>query len=367
MLINQPLAMRFGQTLTREISDPQWNEFNLASAWVRFSGVRHLQEHLIGFLRRGNIFRAIIGLDLQGTTKEGLELLLSMEEHGNSEVHVYHNESSGVFHPKVYLFSNSTHAKLIVGSNNLTESGLYRNVEASLELSALANDQVIMDAVDAFASWRDTSTGLAHRLTGEFLTRLYDNGYIVDEATLVRTQPGRSERDSSGAERTRLFNSVHISVPRRASEQRRRPSDPGAAGFPLMGTEGTVLLMRLRKAHAVNRRTQTQIPKRVIESGFFGGESEVVSSHSSRRHEIHEASARGIINTLKLEIPEMRDFVDPVIRFERTSDGIAYSVFDVGSPQGNQIMRSLEEGRIDNSTHLTMPRNPISATWWRFI
>jgi hypothetical protein len=69
---------------------------------------------------------------------------------------------------------------------------------------------------------------------------------------------------------------------------------------------------------------------------------------------------------MKLEIPEMRDFSQPVARFERTPDGIVYEVYDVGSPQGNQIMATLEEGRRDGTTQLTI-RNAESATWWRFI
>lgn len=62
----------------------------------------------------------------------------------------------------------------------------------------------------------------------------------------------------------------------------------------------------------------------------------------------------------------MRNFTQPLARFERTPDGIVYEVYDVGSPQGNQILDTLEEGRRDNSTQLTIS-NAESATWWRFI
>ena len=69
---------------------------------------------------------------------------------------------------------------------------------------------------------------------------------------------------------------------------------------------------------------------------------------------------------MKLEIPEMRDFAQPLARFERTPNGIVYETYDVGSPQGNQILATLEEGRRDNTTQLTIS-NAESATWWRFI
>lgn len=69
---------------------------------------------------------------------------------------------------------------------------------------------------------------------------------------------------------------------------------------------------------------------------------------------------------MKLEIPEMRDFVQPVARFEMTPDGIVYEAYDVGSPQGNQIMTALEDGRRDNTTQLSIS-DAERATWWRPI
>jgi hypothetical protein len=123
--------------------------------------------------------------------------------------------------------------------------------------------------------------------------------------------------------------------------------------------------MRLRKASVTDRPTQTQIPFRVVDT-FFKDANEVRSAHSGDAHGINEATARGGRNTIKLEIPEMRDFAQPVARFEKTPEGIVYEAYDVGSPQGNQIMASLEEGRRDRSTQLSIS-NADSATWWRFI
>jgi hypothetical protein len=123
--------------------------------------------------------------------------------------------------------------------------------------------------------------------------------------------------------------------------------------------------MRLRKASLTERPTQTQIPFRVVDT-FFRGATEVRSTHSGEAHGIIEASARGSRNTIKLEIPEMRTFEQPVARFERTPEGIGYETYDIGSPQGNQIMTSLEEGRRNGSTQLTIS-NADRATWWRFI
>jgi hypothetical protein len=123
--------------------------------------------------------------------------------------------------------------------------------------------------------------------------------------------------------------------------------------------------MRLRKAHVRDRPTQTQIPIRVANT-FFRGVNEVQSAQSGQVRGIIQATARGGLNTIKLEIPEMRQFAEPVARFERTPNGIMYEIYDVGSSQGNQIMAALEEGRRDNTTQLSIS-DADRATWWRPI
>jgi hypothetical protein len=124
--------------------------------------------------------------------------------------------------------------------------------------------------------------------------------------------------------------------------------------------------MRLRKAHVTDRPTQTQIPIRVVRGGFFQNTATVRSTSNGQVHAIIRAVARGGLNTIKLEIPEMRDFVQPVARFERGPDGITYEIYDVGSPQGNQILAALEEGRRDGITQLSIS-DAERATWWRYI
>jgi hypothetical protein len=144
------------------------------------------------------------------------------------------------------------------------------------------------------------------------------------------------------------------------------PATPVVAG-PAGGVApaGTVLLMRLRKASVTDRPTQTQIPFRVVDT-FFQGATAVRSAHDGVSHGIIAATARGNRNTIKLEIPEMRTFAEPVARFERTPNGIVYETYDVGSPHGNQILQSLQAGQQDGTTQQTI-RDPQRATWWRFI
>lgn len=379
MFYNQPLAIRFGTELLRHVDeirdvDPFWDTLDIAVAWVRASGMAYLSDRLANFLQHGGQLSVIVGIDIKNTTREGLEALLDLEQYGRCETFVYHNEAGGVFHPKLYLFRNEEEARLIVGSNNITQSGLYVNVEAGLEVDTDVNASVVGQALDALSSWKDTTSRLAVRLDRDFLARLSSEGYVPDEAT-VRDELHKERTRRPDRNRAALFASKRFVPPAPASGIVRgaapargravRPAHPERVATEARAPAGTVLLMRLRKASITDRPTQTQIPFRVVDK-FFGNVPEVRSAFSGEAHGIIQASARGNRNTIKLEIPEMRDFVRPVARFERTPEGIVYEAYDVGSPQGNQIIASLEEGRSDGSTQLTIS-DAERATWWRFI
>ena len=89
--------------------------------------------------------RFVVGVDIENTTVEGLQDLLSLSTAGDCETTVYHNESSVIFHPKIYLFRNDQRARLIIGSNNITEAGLFTNTEVSLQIDAELPDNVIVE------------------------------------------------------------------------------------------------------------------------------------------------------------------------------------------------------------------------------
>ena len=379
-LYSQPLAVRFGTELLRDIGkgkgqsiEPFWDSLDIAVAWVRESGTAYLAEPLARFLGHGGRLCVIAGIDLENTTQEGLQALLDLEQHGRCETYVYHNESGSIFHPKVYLFRNEEEARLIVGSNNITQAGLYTNVEAGLQVETNVYAKVITQVLNAVKAWKNTDSQLALRLDSDVLNRLIREGYVPDESSLRTTRKRRkTQRNLSG--NPPLFGTRRYSPPPRpegspagaptrgASPDPRRPSPSPA---PAKSELGAVVLMRLRKASATGRPTQTQLPFRVVDT-FFGDVEAVRSAHSNQKHPLIEASAGGARNTVKLEIPEMRDFLQPVARFHRTADDVVYETYDAHTSEGIQIMESLQAGRRDGSTQLTV-NDANRATWWRFI
>lgn len=392
MFYSQPLSTRFGTDLVAHIQSGTWDRLDFAVAWVRASGLIHIEPDLKAFLASGKELHVIVGVDLDNTTREGLASLLELKKHGAMSVFVHHNEAGTIFHPKLYLFQNSKQAKLIVGSNNITEAGLYRNTEAGLELDADINDPVITSAINALEAWRDTKFNLARELDAAFLDELVSNGYIYDEATVnSRSASRRATSGVNNGSGKKLFGSVSVTPPSKPSfaqpippavKPAKQPSGKATstATTPQVGTTpapiqatptttGQVLLMRVRKA----RGTQIQIPLAVMREPFFTGVTQVFSVADGVLrgiHETHPGRAKGKNpNTLKLEMPETRSMGDPVARFERTATGIQYEVYDVLSAQGSAIMQALRSGQKSSppTTKLTLPSNPGSATWWRFI
>lgn len=256
------------------------------------------------------------------------------------------------------MFENDNAARLIVGSNNLTGAGLFVNTEAGLLLDAPITDPLIRDARSALSAWRDINTGFVKRLDQTLLDDLVTMGYVFPENALqTRRTDSRNRGNQARGTRQLLFRTQRFSAPpiRRAT--------PVTAAVP-----GAVLLMRVRRASETVRRTQIQIPIRVVESNFFSNINALLSAHDARSHPLVRATARGSLNTIKTEIPEIDTMVDPVLRLERTNDGIVYQAFDANSVLGSPIRQALENGfRMSPPRSMSSIRNLERATWWRFI
>ncbi len=221
-ILEQPHGQRLGDYLLEQLGSNEWTSFRAAIAFVKVSGVAHLEQALAAFSQRAHVCLSI-GVSLRGTSKEGLERLAAAIG-SKGEVWIFFNEKGLTFHPKMYLFSNPEQASLVVGSGNLTEGGLFDNYEASLEIPLnLANEsdrRTYDEAVAVLDRWQDERSGLAHRLTPEFLLELVQEGYVPPErlATQAEELPAPTEqREREAGEerptRRKLFGSVAVPAP----------------------------------------------------------------------------------------------------------------------------------------------------------
>jgi len=107
---------------------------------------------LIEFKQKEGRIRFYLGVDLNSTSKEVLEQLLTL----NIESYVVYSPNSIIYHPKIYAFEGNKVTRAIIGSSNLTESGLFQNVEATVCIDFENDDEegskFLADIYDHFNS-----------------------------------------------------------------------------------------------------------------------------------------------------------------------------------------------------------------------
>jgi hypothetical protein len=118
---------QLGVEFTKILSGHSFKRIIFVSAFTALKAILRIRESILRILESGTAVRLVLGIDLGGTSREVLEELLNW----NCEVFLYHNPiSRSTFHPKIYLFESINMGILFIGSNNLTDGGLYTNYEA---------------------------------------------------------------------------------------------------------------------------------------------------------------------------------------------------------------------------------------------
>jgi HKD family nuclease len=225
--LSQPFeSSRIGDYLLEHLGDPRWASFHAAVAFVKQSGVRHIAAPMAAMLDRGATVKLSVGIDLHGTSLEGLTQLLEVLE-GRGELWVFHNASRVTFHPKVYAFEGPEEIDLLVGSGNLTEGGLYTNYEAAFaaRLRKGQDERAIASLQSTLNEWIDPATGLARRLDRDLLEGLRVTRMILPEAETRETEYGEHDSNSGYVRESGIFPSVPV---RRAPASAKYPgTTPG--------------------------------------------------------------------------------------------------------------------------------------------
>ncbi len=108
--------------------DVNFNSFRAFVAFVSVGGINNVIDPLIAFKKRGGSVCLYIGIDLNGTSKEALEKLITL----GIESYIVFSPNNIIYHPKIYAFEGDTFSRAVVGSSNFTQSGLFQNIEASV-------------------------------------------------------------------------------------------------------------------------------------------------------------------------------------------------------------------------------------------
>lgn len=131
-------------TLLNELS--KCSEFYISVAFVTTSGIATIINQLKELEERGVRGQVLVSQYLNFTQPEALKRLMQFN---NIELRIL---VSGNAHAKGYIFKNSTHYNLIVGSSNLTANALSTNKEWNLKLSALDESGLVNNVLQEFQS-----------------------------------------------------------------------------------------------------------------------------------------------------------------------------------------------------------------------
>jgi hypothetical protein len=189
-LLSQPYreSLFTGQTfITNALEDEGVTRFTAVTAWVRQSGMRLLTPSLEALKERGGTARLVFGVDLHGTSRQGVELA---REHF-TDLYVTHDPSGRTFHPKVYYAAGSEVGYALVGSNNLTAGGLWHNYETATTLVFDPRRDSILDDLDSYVARVLSDEAICKLVNDEVFQRLVDDGWLTDEATDRRRSEDR--------------------------------------------------------------------------------------------------------------------------------------------------------------------------------
>jgi len=157
------------------------------SAFVSLQTIMRIKEEVIASRESASEILFVLGIDLGGTSKEVLEEILSW----NIDVRIIKNRIPGhIFHPKLYLFKWEHKAKIIIGSNNITEGGFFGNYECATCITyELPNDLEQFNSACAMLNRFIRPEGqIVYNLTEEFLKKLIARGEVPSEDEIRRNK-----------------------------------------------------------------------------------------------------------------------------------------------------------------------------------
>jgi hypothetical protein len=140
--------------------------------------------------------------------------------------------------------------------------------------------------------------------------------------------------------------------------------NPKKENTTTMSTINTILI-KPRRASVLQRRTQVQIPLALYYGYIFPATT--ITNRFGEVRKVVRAHARGRVNTVKIEVPEIAYMPDPVLRFTLTPNGVVYEAFDSFLGAGHSIMNTLRVGLTTKKTVVTLPRREERATWYMLV
>ena len=213
--IPESIGTPAGDVINNALLTTNYKSFAAFVAFVSVDGINQLKESFKQFIDSGGQIRLYVGVDLHGTSKEALELLLSLD---NVKTYIVYSSNRIIYHPKIYSFEGDNNNMVMVGSSNLTLSGLYQNIEASLCITNEGEDEqdksLISDIYDYYNAILSNDSTYCQPLRQEIIDLLCENKIVLtSKESRVQFNEQSKQNKTSVSEREKLkenFSAVKV-------------------------------------------------------------------------------------------------------------------------------------------------------------
>jgi HKD family nuclease len=174
------------------IETPNLTKFYASVAFARLDGVNAVKRELSGLGQKSRFF---VGVRNEITSRQALEALLA----ANVDLYAVDTAKRSVlFHPKAFMALTAVSARILVGSANLTHSGLFNNIEFGVLNEYDLRNEVERNQVETFRNTLDALISRYPRhlikLDQAKIQELFDSGRLEDESVRVVFAPRSSVR-----------------------------------------------------------------------------------------------------------------------------------------------------------------------------
>ena len=169
-----------GNHICSALNNAFFNEVTFFVAFLRKTGLSQIIKFLKKAKTENKNITFFVGINGKVTSKQALEKLLELD----IPCYIYYAENY-IYHPKIYLFEGNDKNRIIIGSSNFTNNGLFNNVEASVLLDFTSQDKSGMKVLNQLKNYFNplleyTEPSL-NNVTQEYIDELYEKGLLSNE------------------------------------------------------------------------------------------------------------------------------------------------------------------------------------------
>jgi HKD family nuclease len=225
-VVLQPSNAEMGEIIKDLLSsqNPVYDKVWLVSAFANAQAIQRIAPNILEAKARGANINIVVGFDVRSTSAEALKRINSL---GVNSILVHNARGGHTFHPKIYLFeATGKRAEIFVGSNNLTDGGLYTNYEVSTRtvFEFSSDDEEYAQFFTSLDTYLNPTGSTSQFLTSELIEVLVKRGDVPTEKEIRKSQAKTLKPKKRGSIPRSPFGVEKIKRPPTLKKSVKKPS-----------------------------------------------------------------------------------------------------------------------------------------------